>query len=58
MMAIFSTGCEDKNAYAPPPPPQVTVSQPVRQQVSEYLEFIGSQLGENGLTGAGNGDWL
>jgi RND family efflux transporter MFP subunit len=35
-------GCGDKNAYVPPPPSQVTVSQPVRQRVSDYLEFTGN----------------
>ncbi|HZE20696.1 MAG TPA: efflux RND transporter periplasmic adaptor subunit, partial [Desulfobaccales bacterium] len=32
----------DKNAYVPPPPPKVTVSQPVKQPVTEYLEFTGN----------------
>jgi RND family efflux transporter MFP subunit len=39
---VFTGGCEEKNAYVPPPPPQVTVSFPVRRQVSEYLEFTGN----------------
>lgn len=34
--------CGDRNVYAPPPPPQVTVSQPVRQPVTDYLEFTGN----------------
>ncbi len=41
MLALVS-GCEDKNTYVAPPPPQVSVSQPVKQQVSEYLEFTGN----------------
>ncbi|MGZ4997185.1 MAG: efflux RND transporter periplasmic adaptor subunit [Methylobacter sp.] len=49
LMVAFSTGCEDKNAYAPPPPPQVTVSQPIRQQVSEYLEFTGNTQAFNSV---------
>ena len=34
--------CGDRNVYAPPPPPQVTVVQPVRQEVTDYLEFTGN----------------
>ncbi|MGZ4955880.1 MAG: efflux RND transporter periplasmic adaptor subunit, partial [Methylobacter sp.] len=49
MITVFSAGCEQKNAYAPPPPPQVTVSQPVRQQVSEYLEFTGNTQAINSV---------
>ncbi|MGZ4976449.1 MAG: efflux RND transporter periplasmic adaptor subunit [Methylobacter sp.] len=49
MMTIFGTGCEEKNTYAPPPPPQVTVSQPIRQQVSEYLEFTGNTQAINSV---------
>ncbi|HEY8035121.1 MAG TPA: efflux RND transporter periplasmic adaptor subunit [Methylobacter sp.] len=49
IIAILSAGCEDKNTYAPPPPPQVTVSQPIRQQVSEYLEFTGNTQAFNSV---------
>jgi len=35
-------GCGDKNVYAPPPPPKVTVNQPVKQPVTDYLEFTGN----------------
>ncbi|MGZ5051646.1 MAG: efflux RND transporter periplasmic adaptor subunit [Methylobacter sp.] len=42
-------GCEDKNTYAPPPPPQVTVSHPVRRPVSEYLEFTGNTQAINSV---------
>ena len=34
--------CGERNVYAPPPAPQVTVSQPVRQPVTEHLEFTGN----------------
>ena len=34
--------CGERNVYAPPPPPQVTVSQPTRQPVTDYLEFTGN----------------
>jgi multidrug efflux system membrane fusion protein len=35
--------CDSKsNEYAEPPPPKVTVAQPVQQEVIEYLEFTGT----------------
>jgi RND family efflux transporter MFP subunit len=39
---MASAGCGDRNVYAPPPPPKVTVSQPVKQPVTDYLEFTGN----------------
>lgn len=39
---LIAAGCGDHNTYAPPPPPQVTVSQPVQQPVTGYLEFTGN----------------
>ena len=34
--------CGQRNVYAPPPPPKVTVSQPVLRSVVDYLEFTGN----------------
>jgi RND family efflux transporter MFP subunit len=42
MALVFGSGCGEKNTYAPPPPPQVTVNQPLKQTVSDYLEFTGN----------------
>jgi RND family efflux transporter MFP subunit len=39
---IFWTGCKEKPAHSPPPPPEVTVAQPVRQVVTDYLELPGN----------------
>lgn len=36
------SACDRKNSYAPPPPPQVTVSQPAQGPVKSYLEFTGN----------------
>jgi RND family efflux transporter MFP subunit len=36
------TACEDKNAYVPPPPAKVIVSQPLQQPVTRYVEFTGN----------------
>ncbi|MGA9753716.1 MAG: efflux RND transporter periplasmic adaptor subunit [Desulfobaccales bacterium] len=38
----MSAACGDRNAYVPPPPPKVTVSQPVQRPVTDYLEFTGN----------------
>ncbi len=35
-------GCEQKNQYIEPPPPDVTVSKPAQKEVTEYLEFTGT----------------
>lgn len=46
LMIFFSfAGCEEKNVYAPPPPPQVAVSKPIQKTVTDYADF-------NGLTEA------
>ncbi len=34
-------GCGNPNVYVEPPPPEVTVTTPVQQAVTEYLEFTG-----------------
>ncbi len=35
-------GCGERNVYAPPPPPNVTVSQPELRTVADYMEFTGN----------------
>lgn len=40
LLAIMA--CGEGNVYVPPPPPRVTVSQPERQPVADYLEFTGN----------------
>jgi RND family efflux transporter MFP subunit len=43
LAALLITGCgKAENKYIPPPPPEVTVSQPVKMAVTEYLEFTGN----------------
>jgi RND family efflux transporter MFP subunit len=41
-MSLCLVACGDQSKYAPPPPPQVTVRQPVIQPVTDYLEFTGN----------------
>lgn len=40
-------GCENKPAVTPPPPPKVTVGRPVRQHVTDYLDFTGTTQAVN-----------
>jgi RND family efflux transporter MFP subunit len=41
-LLALAAGCGSQNQYVPPPPPEVTVSQPLRQPVVGYLEFTGT----------------
>ena len=41
-MLFLSAACGEKNTFVPPPPPKVTVSQPVKQPVTDYLQFTGN----------------
>ncbi len=40
MAAVMA--CEERNVYAPPPPPSVTVVQPTRSLVADHLEYTGN----------------
>lgn len=42
VVAVALVGCEEKNAYVPPPPPKVTVAKPVKNPFTEYLEVTGN----------------
>jgi RND family efflux transporter MFP subunit len=35
-------GCEETNIYVEPPPPKVTIAQPLVQEITDYLEFTGT----------------
>jgi multidrug efflux system membrane fusion protein len=34
--------CDQRNEYAEPPPPKVTVAKPLQQAIIDYLEFTGT----------------
>jgi RND family efflux transporter MFP subunit len=44
---ILLAGCGEKATYTPPPPPKVTVVQPVKQIVTDYLELTGNTQAVN-----------
>jgi RND family efflux transporter MFP subunit len=44
---VSTTGCDQKENKFVPPPPKVTVSKPVRQEVTDYLEFTGKTQAVN-----------
>ena len=42
-LPILGGGCRSKtNAFAPPPPPEVTVASPIQKQITQYLEYTGT----------------
>jgi len=47
LLLLFPAGCTQKQESAPAPPPKVTVSQPVRENVTDYLELNGNTQAVN-----------
>jgi RND family efflux transporter MFP subunit len=41
LILCFFAACDHRNRYEPPPPPEVTVNQPLEQEVTTYNEFTG-----------------
>lgn len=41
--------CTDENKYVPPPPAKVSVVQPLKQEVTRYLEFTGNTAAINSV---------
>lgn len=42
-------GCKPRNAYQPPPPPEVTVERPLQRDMTEYLEESGQLAATNSV---------
>lgn len=38
----FCIGCQEPNQFVPPPPPKVSIAQPLTENVSDTMEFIGN----------------
>jgi RND family efflux transporter MFP subunit len=47
VLAPLVSGCGQDNQYVAPPPPKVSVAQPVQQQVTRYLEATGNTAAVN-----------
>ncbi len=39
---VAGAGCEPANTYAPPPPPEVSVSSPLKRAFQSYVEYTGT----------------
>jgi RND family efflux transporter MFP subunit len=46
-VAFLLAACEETNRYVPPPPPQVGVANPLRQNVTAYLQETGTLAAVN-----------
>jgi multidrug efflux system membrane fusion protein len=42
LLVWILAACDQRNEYVEPPPPKVTVAEPLQQEVIEYLEFTGN----------------
>jgi len=42
LLVWIIAGCSQENEFVEPPPPKVSVAQPVQQDVTNYLEFTGT----------------
>lgn len=42
MLAVFLTGCQQRNEFVAPPPPQVQVAQPIEQAIVDTIDFSGT----------------
>jgi RND family efflux transporter MFP subunit len=42
LLVWMTSGCGRGNEYVEPPPPKVTIAQPLEQEVIDYLEFTGT----------------
>ncbi|MGH6918295.1 MAG: efflux RND transporter periplasmic adaptor subunit, partial [Geminicoccaceae bacterium] len=49
LLAVLLWGCGEDNTYVPPPPPTLSVSQPVRQTVTDYIEVSGNTQASNSV---------
>jgi len=47
LAALLLAACGEQNRYVAPPPPKVTVANPVRQPVTNYLEVTGNTAAIN-----------
>jgi RND family efflux transporter MFP subunit len=48
-LALLLAACGEDNTYVPPPPPNVSVSRPVEQTVTDYIELTGNTQSSNSV---------
>jgi RND family efflux transporter MFP subunit len=48
--ALLVSGCGEKNAFIPPPPPKVELALPLKETVTRYLDATGSTAAVNSTT--------
>ena len=44
LVAAFLAGCKPENKFQPPPPPEITVALPLKQDVTPYEELTGNTV--------------
>jgi len=49
LLAFVLAACGEDNTYVPPPPPAVTVSRPLQQTVTDYIELTGNTQSSNSV---------
>jgi membrane fusion protein, multidrug efflux system len=49
LLPVLLWSCGEDNTYVPPPPATVSVSQPVRQTVTDYIEVSGNTQASNSV---------
>jgi RND family efflux transporter MFP subunit len=49
LLPVLLWSCGEDNTYVAPPPPTVSVSQPVRQTVTDYIEVSGNTQASNSV---------
>ena len=54
-IVILVGGCEQSNQYVEPPPPEVTIMNPIRRAVTSYLEYTGTTGAVETSRSAGEG---
>ena len=42
LLAVVLTGCQQRNEFVAPPPPQVQVAQPIQQAIVDTIDFSGT----------------
>lgn len=47
IVSLGTLGCEDRTAFVAPPPPNVTVAQPLERPVQEYFQSVGQTRAVN-----------